>query len=215
MRLGYILGLALVPVVAGCLAPAAPLESTAPAAASLPTDALAPVELTWEGYMVAGAASEIPAHFSATETAVAPLWKSGFNLMVEEVPQVVEIMVDWTAASPTQLMFMAHVPHDEATPRDWWEYEYPSGHMTAPLWPAEGPLCMRIPSDEVAPGHWHIMSHSRYGADIRVTFTITTVGGVVSIPDGEHGHALDAEEVQQIAEVVKTSDWLPCELSPA
>lgn len=212
-----IVGVLVAVPLAGCIKSSSDAVSTAgetdTSAAALPP--VLPQVLTWKGYMVAGAASEAPAHFRATETAVAPLWKSGFNLHVHELPDVVEIMVDWTSASPSQLMFMAHVSADERNPRDWVEYEFPKDAMSQPMWPTDGPLCMRIPTNNVAPGHWHIMSHSRYGRDIQLTFTITTVGGHVEIPTGLHGHDLDAEEAYQIVELgsAPQREWQPCELS--
>ncbi|MGQ0534866.1 MAG: hypothetical protein ACT4PT_02205 [Methanobacteriota archaeon] len=220
MRLHLSLVIVSALIVAGCVTPASEepvataAEGDAAATAAAVTGlAAAPTVLAWEGYMAAGALFEAPAHFKETEALVSPIWKSGFNLHVEELPSVIEIQLDWTAASPSQVMMMAHVPNDAENTRYWVEYEYPHQHATAPMWPTEGPLCMRITTDELAPGHWHIMAHSRYGSDIKLAFAVTTVGGVVSIPEGAHGHVVDAEEVQQIAMAVEPRDWEPCELS--
>lgn len=186
-----------------------PADAT-PAAAADASTAREETIFTWDGYAKAGGANEVLAHLSDTEALVEPVWRTGFNLQVEEVPESVEIRVDWSSGTPSEVMFMAHVPYDAARPHEWIEFE--THHQQDARWATEGPLCMRIPTAEVAPGPWHVMAHSRYGLDIAIAFTITMIGGAASIPEGTHGHAATIEEGMTLANAIRDGphEWEPC-----
>jgi len=210
----------LMTAFAGCVGPGIVEPAAGPqgdAAVQQPSAAAADAlqVLTWEGRVAVGGGAEAPAHMRLTEAAVEPIWDSGFNLLVEELPSVVEIRFDWTSSTPSRAMFMAHVADDAEDHRSWVEFEDPPFHANVANWYTEGPRCMRIMTEDLAPGHWHIMAHTAYGTNMALKFTITTVGGIVSIPDGLHGHESDSKEVVETAELYaeKPHAWEPCELS--
>jgi hypothetical protein len=197
-----LLPLALLVTTAGCLAPAAPgVEPLVPSAA--PPE---PVAHVFEGRIVVGAAFEVPAHFTPSESYVGPLWRSGAILHVEEAPSFLEFRTDWTAAPGTTMMMMAHAPHEAQRDDEAGWSEYATEFETT------SPLCFRIPAEDILAGHWYPMVHTQAGADVDFTITATLVGGRAMFLDGPHGHPSSAEEVVNTAETELGPKrvWDPC-----
>ena len=168
---------------------------------------VAPVDHVFESGWVVGAAFEPTAHFVPSEEVTAPLWRSGFILDITEVPQDLQLRLDWTAAPGTRMLLMAHAPHDHHRPEEkgWSEYTTEFSDQS--------PLCIRIPPEDLLPGYWYVMTHSQVSADVAFTITATTLGGAVEILPGPHGHDTTPEELVNIVETETGPKraWLPCQ----
>lgn len=184
-----------------------------------------PLRQVFEGHLLVGAAFELPAHFTPTDELVRPIWSTGFVVEITEAPEILEIRVDWTTSGPTDLMLMAHGPHGAERPEEKGWSEYTTHEASEPVFATVGPLCMRIPAADVEQDlvsaaehgshpYWYPMVHSHVGADVDLTFTVTSVGGAVAIPDAVHGHDTSAEEFVNIVETGHgpLRAWEPCEL---
>jgi hypothetical protein len=194
--------------LAGCLGTGAPSDPSAAEALAPPTlPALVPVDLVFESGWMVGGAFEATAHFMPSEEVTGPVWKSGFVLDVTEVPQDLQLRLDWTAAPGTAMLLMAHAPHDDhrAEEKGWSEYTTEFSEAS--------PLCIRIPPEDLLAGYWYVMVHSRTSADLTFTITATTLGGAATILDGPHGHDTNPEELLNIAETETSPKraWEPCE----
>lgn len=185
--------------LAGCTGDGATTDDADPAQTG-DQAALAPAapvlhELNWTGYAMVGAAYDVPAHWSPPEEIVAPIWKEGFMLEVTDELQALEFHMEWGGMPGTQVMLMAHSPHDGA--EDMTEYRTEFS--------ADPVHCFRIPADDLpgrSIGHWQPMFHVLAGADVTVTVTVRAIGGGnVTIPDMMHGHdPADPAETIAVAE---------------
>ncbi|HLE97671.1 MAG TPA: hypothetical protein VI997_09910, partial [Candidatus Thermoplasmatota archaeon] len=112
---------------AGCLGSAAPAgsesETAQPTAPAVERNDPAPTSTgaspaprpatwtaaNWSGFMTVGAAFEGPDHVEETGGATRPVWSTSFHYEVVDVPEAMEVRLDWDAAVG-QIMFMVIVP---------------------------------------------------------------------------------------------------------
>lgn len=186
---------ALFVTAAGCLAPGVAESSTeavAPGAAppSDPTPtpqvgapepgpappATAPDVATWEGHILVGALLEFPAHLTATAGVVDPIWRSGVTLDLNEIPQDVQLSLDWNGTGLVEIMMYPPNSMNASDQLPSYESGYTSVHHS----------CMRVPPEDLMAGHWDVMVHSYYGAQIAFRLTATTRGGNVTFLSGPH-----------------------------
>jgi hypothetical protein len=169
-------------LVAGCTAPVPePLarEQDASAAAMPPPG---PVAVEWKGHVVVSDGENL-AHRSATEPLVAPLYAEGFLFDIQQPPRDFQVDLTWTGPDTAQMMIMLHAPHGKAGYREW-VTEMASAKSQ----------CIKVAPEELEPGHWQVMVHSRDAVHVEFTLTVTTIGGQGAIMDGDpHGHALDEQ----------------------
>lgn len=208
MRVLAVPALVILTALAGCIGAGTPPAALGPAGVpDAAAAALAAVDHVFESGWAVGGAFEATAHFMPSEEVTEPLWKAGFVLDVTEAPQDLRITLDWTAAPGTSMLLMAHAPHDDHRPEEkgWSEY--------TTEFEDQGPLCIRIPPEDLLPGYWYVMTHSRTSADLRFTITATTLGGKAAILDGPHGHDSNADEFVNIVETETGPKraWLPCD----
>jgi hypothetical protein len=152
-----------------------------PGASSRPAEASpfrAPAVWTvanWTGFMKIGAADEAPSHVQETNAATSGIWSPSFHYGVQQVPQALEIRLDWTAAAG-QIEFMVVLPgngtNDEA--------------MVETGFADHGPLCARLPTDHLVPGTYSVMAHSQYAVDARLLFSVLSLGGNGRLVDEPH-----------------------------
>jgi hypothetical protein len=196
MRLLAVLAV-LAMAASGCIrAPAEPLEpTTLPETPAPVAEALEPVMHTWDGLVTASQLGML-AHNRDTELLVADVQREGFVFEVTEVPQDFRTELTWTANGPTPAEMLVMVSSPKDANNEGVEYFTELA--------AEGPLCLRIPADGIVPGLWQVMAHTRMATQVEFTFTITTLGGMASILEGEPHSS---------AEAATTTDGeaLPCE----
>jgi len=133
--------------------------------------------LNWTGYLKVGAADEAPSHVQETGAATGGVWSPSFHYEVVQVPQELEIRLDWSATA-AQIEFMVTLPEGDAI----YETDFVD----------HGPLCARIPADKLVPGTYAIMAHSRYAVDAKLMFSVSSMGGETQIID--HAHSAPASE---------------------
>lgn len=180
-------------LLAGCVTPAA--ETVEPAAAELAAPAIEPLVQLFEGHITASALGRLAHEDARTEMMFADLQREGFLLEIGEVPQLLQIDLEWTSTSPTASMFsMVNIPtttHGEVL-------DVLSERS------ATGAVCMRVPLDEVATGMISVMAHSIDAANVDYVIRVTSVGGAVTL-HADRGHM----EVER--EAGDEREALPCE----
>ncbi|HUR68658.1 MAG TPA: hypothetical protein VM370_05375 [Candidatus Thermoplasmatota archaeon] len=188
-RMRILLALAAL-VAAGCVTPAAS-DDVAPAGASL-SGAPVPEVFDWTGHVVA---SEIegPTHFRPTEDALWPVFQEGIMFHVEEVPQAMEVSLDWTGDGEFMIMLHSHKADGTNTYVE---------HITE--LDATNPKCLRVPTADLTEGHWQVMVHSEGAKNADFNLHVALFGGAGMIDMEErHGHwpqdgdfAVDEHEIE-------------------
>lgn len=192
MRPLLVLTLALLAAAAsGCIrAPAEPLAQNDVTAAPAADAPLAePQVLSWDGHITASPFGAL-AHSRDTEAAAFPVQTEGFVLDVTEVPQSMEVGLDWPG--PGTAMVMVSTPHVDGK-----GVEYFTGMAEA------GAQCLAIPAEGLMTGAWSVMIHTDGAVNADYTFTVTTVGGAAAILAGEPHSSAEAAETTE-------GEALPC-----
>lgn len=156
-----------------------------------------PSLLTWQGYLRAGAAYEVPGHVEETSGAFRPLWSMSFQLHIEDAPQKMEVALSWTAPA-ARLVLMVTEPFDGDAPT-WYESSATD----------RSPVCLGVPTDALRPGVWRIMAHSQVAVNAALSFDVALTGGNATVVD-QPSHA-PASEFPLILAEANTPDPLACE----
>lgn len=190
----FVLVLAAAALMAGCVSVPSAEEDVAPQdAATVP--AAEPVVQEFEGHMTASALAPLAHQNSDMEMMVADVQREGFLLEVAEVPDVLQIDLEWTALTPmAEMATMVNVPTStDGTVLDFFSE-----------WSGSGSVCIRIPVEDIQVGPLSVMAHSRNAADVDYVIRVTTIGGDVTL-HADRGHM----EVER--EDGEARDALPCE----
>lgn len=172
--------LAIPLIVAGCVTP--PVDEAAAPNAATASEALAiePVVLDWKGHV---SLSELGMfmHRRPTEDVFWPIHQEGFLLDVQELPQAMEVAVEWTnLPDGARQMIMLHSHKAEGT------NAYVE-HVTE--FDEAAPKCLRVPAADLAAGHWQVMIHQDGATNADFTLKVITVGGKAVVDDSDlHGH---------------------------
>lgn len=219
-------------VTAGCVSPADAPQGETGTALPWPPNA-PPQQLTWDGYLRVGAMGETAGHMRPSADLTEGLWRPGFVLEIVEAPDVLEVTLNWTSDGPANLYMVVHAPVAAQRSNESGFPQYNTHAMRDMLQGQggadSGPLCMSIPHADVlddmahvengtagAHAYWYVMAHSHAGLNVDIQFTVTTVGGAVSIPDVAHGYNTDSETLQNVAETLFVDPvrrWDNCSLS--
>lgn len=113
--------------------------------------------------------------------------REGFVFEIEKVPMDLTAALEWEPSGPgAEILIMVSSPRDDGS-----GYEYFT-EMSA-----EQQHCLRVPVEDLEPGHWQIMAHSRNAFDVDIHFTVTTVGGQGGIVEGEPHSESDEADVEE------------------
>lgn len=175
MRLPALLAALL---LAGCVSPNGAVEGASAPDASAAAGALpAPQVFDWSGHVVASEV-ELPTHFRPTEDVMWPYFQEGVLLHVEEVPQAMEVSLDWTGDGAFMIMLHSHkadgtnVYVEHITEQD-----------------VQQPKCIRVPTADLTEGHWQVMVHSNGAHDADFTLHVALAGGKGALDlEERHGH---------------------------
>ncbi|HVM44286.1 MAG TPA: hypothetical protein VM582_00020, partial [Candidatus Thermoplasmatota archaeon] len=176
LRLAVLVALAL---FAGCVSPA--IEQTGPGTTASTTVGIdaEPTVHEWRGYVVASQL-EGPTHVRPTEDLLWPVFQEGILFSIDEAPQVLEVSLSWEGAGEMMIMLHSHKEHGTNT------YVEHVSEMDA-----ENPKCIRVPTEDIVPGVWQVMVHSRNVRQSAFTLSIALTGGAGHIvEDDRHGHWL-------------------------
>lgn len=166
----------------------------------------APTVLTWQGYMRAGAALELPAHWEETSGALRPVWSKGFEMQVEGSPASMEVTLSWTA--PLARLFLM-VTKPDASPMVVYCAPRACDPSAGPSFATDqSPICLAIPAGLLGPGPWEVMAHSEVAVDADLTFEVALVGGTASIV--EEAADVPVTEFPFILATMETPEALPC-----
>lgn len=187
--------LLLVPAIvaaAGCLEADAPSAGDE-AGADAPTAGgqREAQRLEWKGHVVFGVLDAF-AHDQPTEEPIFGVQQAGFNVHLEEMPEAIEVRVDWTAPPGAPAGFRMH-PHflvgDDASGTTRYYGYFSPMYTTAPG-------CIRIPAADMAAGLWPMMIHPNPNT-VQADFTLTVgvVGATPMLMKDLHGHRADGNYV--------------------
>jgi hypothetical protein len=170
--------LVVVLVLAGCAAPGGKgAAGDVGNSGTVLGEALAPQVIDWTGHVLA---SEVDnsTHFRPTEDALWPAYQSGFLFEVDELPQAMEVALDWEGSGRLMIMLHSHKDHgtnvyvEHVSKKDY-----------------ENPKCVRVPTVDLAHGTWQVMVHSDEAMQTDFTLRVGLVGGAGHVIEGErHGH---------------------------
>ena len=158
-----------------------------------------PTVFDWSGHVIASDV-ETPTHFRPTEDYLWPVFQEGILFSVDELPDAMEVSLEWSDASWFQIMLHSHKDHGTNVYVE---------HVTE--LDDENPKCLRVPSADLAAGTWQVMVHSYGARQTDFTLHIGLLGGAGHIiQDDRHGHwvqdGLPEEERHEIE---------PCQLLQA
>lgn len=175
--------LVLVALLAGCAAPAAPASDDASIEAESVMPAVEPFLLELKGHTVTGVIDQ-PNHAQPFETVIFNVQQAGWNVKIDEVPQAIEVRVDWKGEGA----FTLH-PHfykgDDASGQTIY-YGYHSQQFTT------GTGCIRLTDADMAAGVWPMMVHpSAETQNMPFTITVGILGAEGVLMDDLHGHRAD------------------------
>lgn len=176
MRL--VLSASIVLLFAGCVnAPAdAPVEAASTEATTW-SDLPEPQLFEWSGHVIASEL-EGPTHSRPTEDAMWPLFQEGILFHVDEIPQAMEVALEWSGEGEFMIMLHSHKADGTNTYVE---------HITE--LDAENPKCLRVPTEDLADGHWQVMVHSEGAKQTEFTLGVRLFGGAGAIvEDDRHGH---------------------------
>ncbi len=174
--------LVLAALLAGCTAPAAPASEDAAIEAESIGATAEPFLLELKGNVIVGPL-DYQNHDQPGEQFIFPYQKAGWNVQIDEVPQAIEVRVDWEGDGE----FALH-PHwlkgDEAGRTKY--YGYHSEQFTS------GTGCIRLPDEDMTTGVWPMMIHpGPQTVDIEFTITVGILGADASVRPELHGHRAD------------------------
>ncbi len=158
-----------------------------------------PFLMELDGYVLVGYL-DIFMHLHPTETLLYDVQPSGWSFEVDEVPEAIEMRVDWDTDADFRLHPHFVVDHDESPGGSTEYYGYFSP------WFDESPGCVRIPAEDMAAGTWQAMIHpSGTAVDTPFTVTVGIVGAQAELLDEIHGHRADGTWT------LEDRGWEPCE----
>ncbi|MDX1611744.1 MAG: hypothetical protein R3185_05195 [Candidatus Thermoplasmatota archaeon] len=166
MRVLLILMLITPMGLAGCIGDDGALAPNEAAEGALDPGLPEPVETTWEGYILSSPTGYL-VHNSVTEPVFAEYQAEGFAFEIEEVPLDMVAELAWEPSNPgAEIQIMVSSPREDG-----------SGTQYTTPYSSDPHHCLRIPTEDLEPGHWQIMAHSNNAVDIELHFTVTTIGG--------------------------------------
>jgi hypothetical protein len=173
MRTAYAIALsASLLAAAGCLGTGATVGSGSTNAGPPPP---AWSEAQWSGSLRVGAAYEAPSHVGDTNAATRSVWSPSFHYATPRPPRDLEVRMDWNATLG-QLELMVIVPRNGSAPEQ---------SVTSPM-ADRGPLCVKVPAEELRAGNYSIMAHSTVAVDARFAFTVAALGTAGQAVDEPH-----------------------------
>lgn len=178
------LGILLVSIalLAGCTAPASPASDDGVMETETKSASAEPFTIKLLGNVIVGVL-DVQNHDQPAEGAIFPFQKAGWNLQIDEVPEAIEVRVDWEGDG----QFMLH-PHwlkgDEGGRTKY--YGYHSEQFTS------GTGCIRLPEADMTTGVWPMMIHPGFQTvDTEFTITVGIIGAEASVRPELHGHRAD------------------------
>jgi hypothetical protein len=136
-----------------------------------------PEVFDWSGHVIASEL-EGPTHFRPTEDALWPAFQEGVMFHVEEIPEAMEVSLDWTGGG--SFMIMLH-SHKAGGTNAYVE------HITK--LDDQNPKCLRVPTADLAEGHWQVMVHSEGARNADFTLHVALAGGKGALDlEERHGH---------------------------
>ena len=186
---------------AGCVAGPEPIDEAAAtdaAAGASASDAELSV-FDWTGHVIA---SEIegPTHQRPSEDVLWPVFQEGIMFHVQEIPEAMEVSLDWTGAGEFMIMLHSHKAEGTNTYVE---------HITE--LDDVNPKCLRVPAVDITEGHWQVMVHSNGAQDVDFNLHVALLGGAGAIDlEERHGHW-----PQDGAFEVEEHEIEPCSLLPA
>jgi len=180
------LGILLVSIalLAGCTTPPATPNEAAAIDTSSVSESVEPFLLKLEGNVIVGVLDRRN-HDQPGEQVIFPVQKAGWNIQIDEVPQAIEVRVDWEGDGA----FTLH-PH-------WYKgeeggrtkyYGYHSQQFTS------GTGCIRLPEADMTTGVWPMMIHpGMQTMNAEFTITVGIIGADASVRPELHGHRADGK----------------------
>ena len=190
MRTTLLLAAAL--LSAGCVTLPGQEAATLEAAAD-PAALVEPVVQELTGHATASPLARLAHIDPRTEALVAPVQREGFILDIQEVPQMLQIEIEWDGTARGSMAPMVNVP----TSQDGQVVDY-FGELSD-----SGLACMRLPVEELKADRISIMAHSQMAVNIDFVLRVTTVGGAATLLDAPHMEVERSDPVQ--------GEALPCE----
>lgn len=179
---GTVLATSCLLLLAGCVELAKDLPAGTTAAATGEGSAPAVGRVDWSGHVLASE-TDVLMHVYPTEGALWSFEQSGIVVEMPEGVAAIEVAVAWSGSG----RFGIHL-HSYNTSGAW------VGHRSSDAQWDENPHCIRVPAEDVAPGHWMVMIHSDGAVRTDYTLSVITQGGEPTVmKDERHGHRL-AEE---------------------
>ena len=193
-------------LLASCLLATGCIDTSQPLASADADLQEAPVPPTpqvfdWTGHVVASDL-EGPTHQRPTEDVLWPVFQEGILFSVDELPQAMEVSLDWAGEGEFMIMLHSHKEHGTNVYTE---------HVTD--LDGTNPKCLRVPTEDLVEGAWQVMVHSDGAVQTDFTLHVGLVGGDGHIiEDDRHGHWPHDGAFQ-----VDEHDVLPCSflLAPA
>lgn len=163
-------------------------------------EALEVYELEWQGHVVLGPVDWFM-HMQPTEPLLYDIQPAGFSMGIDDVPQAIEVRLEWEGAGAFHLHPHYVVEHDADTGGDTHYYGYWSDRLT------ESPACIRIPDADMAAGQWQMMIHPADNTmrDVDFTITVGVLGAEGRVLPEMHGHRADGDSH------LEDHGWEPCQ----
>ncbi len=163
-------------LLGGCIdAPNASVPGPTDADAS---DLAAPFvgSVDWNGHILVSETDALM-HTSPTEGVLWPYEQAGTIVEIPEGVTAIEVAVAWEGPGRFRIHLHSY-SHDGAY----------VGHQSTPEQQPQNPHCLRVPAENVAPGHWMVMIHSVDAVQTDFTMTVTTETVTATLVDERHGH---------------------------
>ena len=200
MRLSMLLAAVL---FAGCLSPGSAVEEASAGDASAAAEAWPePQVFDWSGHVVA---SELEGftHWRPYEDVLWPVFQEGVLFHVEELPQAMEVSLDWTGGGSFLIMLHSHKADGTNTYVE---------HITA--LDEQNPKCIRVPTADLTEGHWQVMVHSQDARNVDFTLHVALAGGKGALDlEERHGHwpqdgfpPIDKHEIEACSMLLPADD---------
>lgn len=187
-------------IAAGCVAlPEAPVDAASVKDAAATAETWPEPEVfDWSGHVVV---SEVEGytHFRPYEDVLWPVWQEGVLFHVEEIPQAMEVSLDWTGEGSFMIMLHSHKAGGTNTYVE---------HITE--MDDQNPKCLRVPTADLAEGHWQVMIHSEGARNTDFTLHVALAGGKGALDlEERHGHRAEDGEFD-----IDKHEIEPCSMTP-
>jgi hypothetical protein len=181
-------------LVAGCTSPA-PAETNPGALEAPAAAALEPFELVWKGNVVVGVL-DARNHDQPGEQVIFPFQKAGFNMEIKDMPEAIEVRVDWSGPGSFRLHPHYYKGDDASGTTQYYGYHSPTY--------TDGTGCIRLTDADMAPGVWPMMIHPGFDTrNIEFTITVGILGATGTVMPDLHGHRADGNYVIEEHEIAE------------